>query len=123
MRSLKVDLIRGNILKSLIIFAIPIFVSNLFQQLYNTADTMIVGNYLGDTSLAAMGACTAIYELLIGFSLGIGSGLSIVTARAYGTNDEDLLKKSVAGSIVIGIFVTSIIMIISKLFLMSLKIL
>ena len=120
MRNLKVDLIRGNILKSLIIFSIPIFVSNLFQQLYNTADTMIVGNYLGDTSLAAMGACTAVYELLIGFSLGIGSGLSIVTARAYGTNDEDLLKKSVAGSIVIGIFVTAIIMIISKLFLMSL---
>lgn len=111
----KVDLIKGNILKGLIIFAIPIFISNVFQQLYNTMDTMIVGNFLGDTSLAAIGACGAIYELLIGFGLGIGNGLSIVTARSYGSKDEELLKKSVAGSLVIGIGVTILIMIVSKL--------
>lgn len=117
MINLNVDLIKGNILKSLIIFAIPIFISNVFQQLYNTMDTMIVGNYLGDTSLAAIGACAAIYELLIGFALGIGNGLSIVVARCYGLRDKELLKKSVAGSIVIGIFVTIVIMILSKVFL------
>lgn len=120
MFSLKVDLIKGNILKSLIIFAIPLFISNVFQQLYNTMDTMIVGNFLGDTSLAAIGACSAIYELLVGFALGIGNGLSIVTARSYGSNDKELLKKSVAGSVVIGIFVTVVIMIISQLFLFPL---
>lgn len=120
MIDLKVDLIKGNILKSLIIFAIPIFISNVFQLLYNTMDTMIVGNYLGDVSLAAIGACAAIYELLIGFALGIGNGLSIVTARCYGKKDEELLKKSVAGSIVIGIFITVLIMIISKLCLFQL---
>ncbi|WP_317311630.1 MATE family efflux transporter [Clostridium thermobutyricum] len=112
-----VDLLRGNILKSLIIFAIPLFISNLFQQLYNTVDIMIVGNYLGDTSLAAIGACAAVYELLIGFSLGVGNGLSIVTARGYGSSDEDLVKRSVAGSLVIGVGLTFIIMIISRLFL------
>ncbi|HCW52167.1 MAG TPA: MATE family efflux transporter, partial [Clostridium sp.] len=116
----KVDLIKGNILKSLIIFAMPIFISNIFQQLYNTVDTMIVGNFLGDISLAAIGACAAIYELLIGFAIGIGNGLSIVTARCYGKNDHDLLKKSVAGSIVIGIFIIISIMIISRLFLFPL---
>nr|WP_321026393.1 MATE family efflux transporter [Clostridium neonatale] len=120
MFSLKVDLIKGNILKSLLIFAVPIFISCIFQQLYNTMDTMIVGNFLGDTSLAAIGACGAVYELLVGFALGIGNGLSIVTARTYGSNDENLLKKSVAGSIVIGILVTIVIMIVSKLFLYSL---
>ena len=120
MFSLKVDLIKGNILKSLVIFAVPIFISSIFQQLYNTMDTMIVGNFLGDTSLAAIGACGAVYELLVGFALGIGNGLSIVTARTYGSNDENLLKKSVAGSIVIGILVTIVIMIVSKLFLYSL---
>ena len=112
-----VDLLRGNILKSLIIFAIPLFISNLFQQLYNTVDIMIVGNYLGDTSLAAIGACAAVYELLIGFSLGVGNGLSIVTARGYGSSDEDLVKRSVAGSLVIGVGLTFIIMIISGIFL------
>ena len=45
---------------------------------------MIVGNFLGDTSLAAIGACSSIYELLVGFALGIGNGLSIVAARSYG---------------------------------------
>ena len=51
---------------------------------------MIVGNYLGDMSLAAIGACSAIYELLVGFALGIGNGLSIVTARSYGAGEESL---------------------------------
>ena len=120
MKSLDVDLLKGNILKVLIIFAIPLFISNLFQQLYNTVDIMIVGNYLGDTSLAAIGACAAIYELLIGFALGVGNGFSIVTARSYGANDENLVKKSVAGSLVIGSGITIIIMIISKLFLLPL---
>ena len=120
MLNMKVDLLKGNIFKSLIIFAIPLFISNLFQQLYNTVDIMIVGNFLGDTSLAAIGACSSIYELLVGFALGIGNGLSIVAARSYGSNDEKLLKKSVSGSIVIGIFVTVIIMIISVVFLMPL---
>lgn len=120
MLSMKVDLIKDNILKALLIFAIPIFISNVFQQLYNTADTMIVGNILGDTSLAAIGACSAVYELLIGFALGVGNGLSIVVARCYGANDEELLKKSVAGSIVIGIFLTIVIMIISQFGLMPL---
>lgn len=112
-----VDLLKGKILRSLIIFAIPLFISNLFQQLYNVVDIIVVGNYLGDTSLAAIGACAAIYELLIGFALGTGNGLSIVTARNYGAKDENLIKKSVAGSLVIGIGITLIIMIISSLFL------
>lgn len=115
-----VDLLKGNILKSLIVFAIPLFISNLFQQLYNAVDIMIVGNFLGDVSLAAIGASSAVYELLIGFALGIGNGLSIVAARSYGADDTRLLRKSVAGSIIIGIFITIIIMVISKVFLMPL---
>ena len=68
---------------------LPILVSNLFQQLYNTVDTMIVGNVLGDTALAAIGSCGSIYELLVGFGIGIGNGLSIVAARSYGADAED----------------------------------
>ena len=114
MFKMKVDLTKDPILKSLLIFAFPLFVANVFQQLYNTMDTMIVGNFLGDTSLAAIGACGAIYELLVGFALGVGNGLSIVTARSFGAKDENLLKKSVAGSIVIGILLTIILMLFSQ---------
>lgn len=71
-----VDLINDNILKSLLIFSIPILVSNIFQQLYNMVDIAIVGHTLGDNSLAAIGASAAIFELIFGFALGIGYGCS-----------------------------------------------
>lgn len=113
----EVDLTKGPITKALLTFALPMFFSMLFQQLYNTMDTMIVGNTLGDTSLAAIGATAAIYELMVGFALGVGNGLSIVLARAYGAKDEATIKKSVAGSIVIGFFLTIGIMLISRVLL------
>lgn len=116
----KVDLIHGPIFKSLILFAIPLFFSNVFQQLYNTVDTMIVGNTLGDNSLAAIGACSSIYDLLVGFALGIGNGLAVVAARSYGSKDETLLKKSVACSIVIGLAVSVIITFVAEALLLPL---
>ncbi|MDO5409415.1 MAG: MATE family efflux transporter [Lachnospiraceae bacterium] len=114
---LEVDLLHGSILKGLLVFAIPLFISNVFQQFYNAVDTMIVGNYLGDVSLAAIGACGAVYELLIGFALGMGNGLSIVAARYYGAHNEEFLKKSVAGSLAIGAGITLVLMLVSHLFL------
>ena len=107
--NMNVDLMHGPILKSLLLFMLPILVSNLFQQLYNTVDTMIVGNVLGDTALAAIGSCGSIYELLVGFGIGIGNGLAIVAARSYGAQDEDLLKRTVTGSIVIGLIASLVI--------------
>lgn len=112
-----IDLLHGPIFKSLVLFALPLLVSNVFQQLYNTADTMIVGHYLGEGSLAAIGACTSIYDLLVGFALGIGNGLSIVTARSYGSKDKELIKRSVASSIVIGLIVSITITLIGNFIL------
>lgn len=117
---LEVNLLNGNIIKGLVIFAIPLFISNIFQQLYNTVDTMIVSNILGESSLAAIGSSSPIYDLLIGFALGVGNGLGVVTARAFGSKNYDLVKKNVAGSIVIGIILSCIIMIISQFFLIPL---
>ena len=93
-RGMDVDLIHGPIFRNLLWFAVLIFISNLSQQLYTAADTMIVGNVVGDSALAAVGACGSIYELLVGFGLGIGNGLAIVTARAYGAEvAADVNKK------------------------------
>ncbi len=116
----KTDLLKGSIAKALVLFMIPLLISRIFQQLYNTVDTMIVGNYLGDEALAAMGSSSAVYELLVGFSLGVGNGLGIVTARSFGTGDTTLLKRSVAGALVIGAGITAIIMLLSRVFLMPL---
>ncbi len=110
-----VNMLEGSIFKSLVIFMIPILISNIFQQFYNTMDTAIVGNTLGMTSLSAIGSCAAVYDLLVGFALGIGNGLSIVTARSYGSGDEELLKKSVAASFVIGIISSVVITIIASI--------
>ena len=81
------SLIQGSIAKGLLFFVIPLFFSNLFQQLYNTIDTLLVGHYLGDNALAAMGATAAVFELIVQFSNGCGTGFSIVTARYYGSKD------------------------------------
>ena len=67
MKNSSVDLLRGPILRSLLIFALPILISNIFQQLYNTADVMIVGRFLGPYALAAVGASSAIFDLVIGY--------------------------------------------------------
>lgn len=104
-----VDLLHGPILKSILLFAVPLFFSSVFQQLYNTMDTVIIGHTLGEEALAAMGAAGAVYDLLTGFSFGIGNGLAIVTARSYGSGDREYLKRSVAASIVIGICITAVI--------------
>ncbi len=112
-----VDLLHGSIFKSLIIFAVPLLISRLFQQLYNAADTMIVGNFLGDTSLAAIGCCSAIYDLFVEFGVGIGNGLAIVTARAFGKGDRKLIRKSVATGLVIGLISSVVITIIGCLLL------
>ena len=98
----QVDLLHGPIMKSLIIFMIPIVISNIFQQLYNAVDTAIVGNFLGESSLAAIGACAAVFEMLVSFCNSLGNGFSIVCGRSFGSGDEDTMKRSVAGSIMIG---------------------
>ncbi len=93
------------------------FFSGVFQQLYNTMDTVIIGHTLGDEALAAMGAAGAVYDLLIGFALGIGNGLAIVTARSFGSGDGDYLKRSVAASLVIGVGITAVITVAARFIL------
>lgn len=109
----KIDLTSGEIKKVLLLFMIPIFFANLFQQLYNTVDTMIVGHYLGDNALAAMGSTASLFELLVGFATGVGSGFSVVIARCVGSKNIIQLKKSIAGTILLSSILTIIIMVLS----------
>lgn len=116
-KKFEVDLLHGPILKAMLVFAVPLFFSGVFQQLYNTMDTVIIGHTLGDEALAAMGAAGAVYDLLIGFALGIGNGLAIVTARSFGSGDGDYLKRSVAASLVIGAGITAVITVAARFIL------
>lgn len=112
-----VDLVKGKVLKALVLFSLPFLFSNIFQQLYNTIDTYIVGNTLDENALAAIGACGAIYELLVGFAVGVGNGFSVVVARFFGEGNERLVRKSVGASIIISSIITVIMMLFSALLL------
>lgn len=106
----KNDLLNGPVLKELLFFTIPMFLTALFQQLYNTVDMIIIGKYLGETSLAALGASMAVFHLLISFSIGFSGGFGIVVANAFGSGNKKRVKESVAGSIIIGAIIVAIMM-------------
>ncbi|MBD5505120.1 MAG: MATE family efflux transporter [Lachnospiraceae bacterium] len=116
----KADFLSGDIFLPMVQFAIPLLFSTLFQQLYNTIDTLIVGRTLGEAALAAIGASSPIYDMLIGFALGFGNGLAIVTARCFGSRDEKMLKDSAAAAMVIGVAVVAMITLLSQVVLMPL---
>nr|WP_248623915.1 MATE family efflux transporter [Eremococcus coleocola] len=75
-------------------------------------DSVIVGNFLGDQALASVGATTAIFELIVGFALGIGAGLSIIVARYYGARNYQMVKRATAASLIIGLIISLMIMVI-----------
>ena len=115
-----IDLLSSPIVSSLLTFALPILISNALQQFYNAADTTIVGNFLGFNSLAAIGATSAIYELIVGFAIGIANGMGIVVARHFGAGDIEKIKKAVAGSIVIGSVLSLAVMLVGGVLLYGL---
>ena len=96
-----VDLMNGPIFKSLFIFMLPIFVSNLFQQLYNMVDTWVVGNYVSNEAFSAVGTVTPIINTLIGFFLGLSSGAGVVISQYYGAQREEKVKQAVHTSLLL----------------------
>ena len=96
-------LTEGPIGQQMIRLAMPIFLGNLFQQLYNTADTLIVGNLLGNQALAAVSSSGSLIFLLIGLFNGIGAGAGVVIARFFGAQDEDRLSKSIHTTLAIAL--------------------
>lgn len=92
------DLIHRSIAKSIFWFSIPLLVGNLFQQLYNTVDAYVVGNYVGKEALAAVGASSPIINMLIGFFMGLATGAGVIIAQYYGAEDSGRLKKAVHSS-------------------------
>lgn len=88
-------LTEGPILKNILRFTAPLLLGNLFQQLYNTTDSFIVGNYVGNTALAAIGASTQVINLLIGFVIGMTAGAGIVIAQYYGASDRKQIHQAI----------------------------
>lgn len=88
------DLTKGKPSVLILTFALPIFLANLLQLTYSIVDTRIVGTFLGENMLAAVGATTTLSNLIIGFLLGLSNGFAIVTAQKFGAKDIRAVKKS-----------------------------
>lgn len=93
----------GSIIQKIILFAVPLFLGNLFQQLYNTADSLIVGNFLGSSALAAVSSSGNLIFLLVGFFNGIFVGAGVVISRYYGAKDDSRVQKSIHTTIAFGL--------------------
>lgn len=106
------SLTEGSLKKALLLFAIPLFFSQLFQTLYNTVDTVIIGYYLGDTSLAAVGAVAALFELIVGFCTGFGQGLGVIAAQKYGAGEMKVFRWSIGLSILLALGLSAAVTVI-----------
>ena len=93
------DLTKGNIGKELILFAIPMLLSSLVQQLYNTVDLIYAGNFLGKSATASIGASSLLITCLVGFFGGMSVGSGVVVSQIYGARDEEKLKKAVHNAV------------------------
>jgi hypothetical protein len=85
----------GNIWKQILFFSIPLILGNLLQQLYNTADSIIVGNFVGSEALAAVGSSGSLINLLISFCMGASAGAGVVIAQYFGAGQKEKMSQAV----------------------------
>lgn len=112
------DLTKGNVTGLVLKFYFPLLLTNVLQQLYTLADTAIVGRGINDTALAAVGNMSSLTFLIIGFSIGLANGFSVIVAQSYGAKDYSRLRRSVAASMVLcavmAVFLTAVSVIFLK---------
>ncbi len=99
----------GNLYKQILTFAFPIFVGHLFQQMYSTVDSLIVGNLLGADALASVSSTGSLTFLIIGFFMGFSSGASIVIARNIGAGNKEGIRKAVHTAVAVGLIFSVIL--------------
>ncbi|MCR5599924.1 MAG: MATE family efflux transporter [Ruminococcus sp.] len=112
------DLTQGKVSSLILKFYFPMLLTNMLQQMYNIADTAIVGNGLGDNALAAVGNMSSLTFLIFGFSMGLANGFSVIAAQSFGAKNYEKLRRSVASSALL-CFIIAIIL--TTLSMVSLK--
>ena len=106
-----VPMTEGEIWKRITYFALPLMLGNLFQQMYNTADSLIVGNFLGSNALAAVSSSSSLIFMLIGLFSGLASGAGVIISRYFGAKNIEQLQKAVhtaaAFGLIAGVLLTA----------------
>lgn len=111
------DLTRGNPLKLIVLFAVPLLLGNLFQQVYSLSDIMIIGKNLGNDSIAAVGATAPLVSLMINIINGLVTGFAITVSRNFGAGELDEMRRSIARMLVFSAAVTAVLMIVCTVFI------
>ena len=114
------DMTKGNPTRLILQFAIPLLIGNLFQLVYSLTDTRIVGSFLGEAALAAVGATNSLNSLMIGLLMGMTNGFAIVTARFFGAGDRRSMKKAVAGTVALSAATVAVLTVLTVVFLVPL---
>lgn len=109
------DMTKGEPLRLLLWYSLPLLLGNIFQQLYSMVDTIIVGKVLGEEALAAVGTTGPLNFLVLGFAMGVTSGFAVSVAQRFGAGDEAGLKKSVSSAIVLTVIFTIVLTTLSVL--------
>lgn len=112
------DMTQGPPWKRILEFALPMLLGNLAQQLYNTADSIVVGKFVGDNALSAVGSAAPILNLLLALFVGISTGAGVVVSQSYGAKDRDALTKNIGNCIALALIATLAIMLLGPLLTM-----
>ena len=105
----------GSITRHLITFAVPLLIGNIFQQLYNTVDSIVVGNFVGKEALAAVGSISPIINTLIGFFMGLAAGAGVVISQYYGARDDENVHKAVHTTMVMTFILCAVFTVVGVL--------
>ena len=103
------SLTEGSIWKGMLLFAMPVFFGNVFQQLYNAFDAWCVGNFIGDEALAAVSSSGSLIFMMVGFFSGVSMGAGVIIARYYGAKQYDAMEKAIHTAIALGL-VTGVVL-------------
>lgn len=111
------DMTEGSPIRHILMFAIPLFIGMVFQQLYNVVDTMIAGYNLGESAIASIGATRAIYSLLMNFANGLNNGYGIVLSQLFGAKDRERFRKAAGTMVILDIVITLLLTVVALLIL------
>ena len=109
MASRQHSLTQGSIWKAMLLFALPVFLGNVFQQLYNAFDAWCVGNYIGDNALAAVSSSGSLIFLMVSFFNGLAMGAGVVIARTFGAKQYDTMRKAIHTAIAFGLIIGAVL--------------
>ena len=109
------DLTNGKITKVILQFTLPILIGNLFNLAYNLADTRIIGSYLGNDALAAVGSISTYSDLIVGLIVGIANGFAVVIARYFGMGNKEKVRKTFSLALMLGTLIAAVLMTASLL--------